>query len=189
MTTDKVLLREIKRHLDDFAKDCQESKKTRGEKGFNVCWDTDKKKTHVLRECSSEGCSVDLGYCKGRSEFGTFHSHPNGDAMPSPQDVRIAIERKEQAFCICNASSKKVGEDKIRKDLGQDYVKMIMHSFGYKVRCFKLTDDKKTRDEFMKKTRGFHFIDEDMRFATRALADAELRPSKKTIYHPILEMK
>jgi proteasome lid subunit RPN8/RPN11 len=181
MTSDKILLREIKRHMKAFMNACQQSKENQDEQGYEICWDDDKKKTTVKKACSGHHCYMYMAPCK-KNEFGTMHSHPNpGNTIPSPGDIRSSIHEDEEAFCICNAGTKKVNSSDIDNPLiTEDMKKIFLRSEKSKIRCFKLNENEKVRQDFMLGT------DENQ---MDMIVKSETKPSEKTIYRKIFEIR
>jgi hypothetical protein len=185
MTSDAVLLREIKRNMDAFMSACKKSEETKAEVGYDVCWDKGKKETKLSHVCMGEEGCIMIATCIKGNEFGTMHTHPEtGLALLSPQDVVSSLNRGEAVACICGSKEKLPSAKDLKEDLPKDFPRAMAKNEKYRMCCVRFTDDEGVRKKFIKAS------SKDDDYTTMSMiTEAELRPSDKTIYRTIYKKK
>jgi hypothetical protein len=167
MTT--LVEQQLKRHLKQIMGLCEQTRKTRVEHGFAICYGKDlsapqaktPQRTYIKGRCKGNKCEVESKDCGTTPNFANCHSHPMGATnMPSSQDVILSIHRREQAFCICAPMR------------GKDALK-----------CYELTTDQNTKDRYIQA-----YLQHDDNTMMDMIVKSIFRPDDTTRFRPIIDI-
>ena len=159
----KLVEQQLKRHMHDIMNLCEQSRKTKVEHGFSICYGKmmDIKRTHIESRCKGEACSVEMKGCKEGPVFASCHSHPKGaTVMPSTMDLILSIANGEQAFCICAPMK------------GKNFTQ-----------CYEMTTDENMRHRFIK-AYNEHNLDIQIDMIAKSLWSGD----DTTLFKPIINV-
>jgi len=126
------------------------------EHGFLIC--KKKGKYRVKSKCSGDACSLEsLEYCKGKDEktIASFHTHPRGMLLPTPEDIAHSYGQGEKYFCIGNTKTVRCWKIADYNPVFENMIEMTLRGDTSHAGSLVVDDIIRKRGEIVKQTIQF----------------------------------